>query len=93
MFSAFWDAKTARVLFTVLIFTFALAFLYGARETLTLFLFAILFAYFVEPLVGLLSRPLRGRTRAILLRVSSYCRWARRMAGLVRARCRFSSSS
>ncbi len=65
MFSAFWDAKTARVLFTSLMFAFALAFLYGARETLTLFLFAILFAYFVEPLVGSLSRPLRGRTRAI----------------------------
>ena len=63
--SEFWDPKTARVLFTALIFALALAFLYGARETLTLFLFAILFAYFVEPLVSLLNRPLRGRVQAI----------------------------
>lgn len=65
MLSDFWDPKTARVLFTALIFALALAFLHGARETLTLFLFAILFAYFVEPLVVLLHRPLRGRIQAI----------------------------
>jgi predicted PurR-regulated permease PerM len=63
--SEFWDAKTARVLFTALIFSVALAFLYGARDTLTLFLFAVLFAYFVAPLVALLERPLRGRIPAI----------------------------
>ena len=44
-----WDAKTARVLFTALLFALLLAFLHGARETLTLFLFAILFAYFLAP--------------------------------------------
>ena len=44
MLHKFWDSKTARVLCTALIFAAALAFLYGARETLTLFLFAILFA-------------------------------------------------
>lgn len=65
MLSKFWDPKTARVLFTALIFALALAFLHGARETLTLFLFAILFAYFVEPLVSILNRPLRGRVQAI----------------------------
>lgn len=65
MFSKFWDPKTARVLCTALIFALALAFLYGARETLTLFLFAILFAYFVDPLVSRLEKPLRGRIKAI----------------------------
>ena len=65
MFSTFWDAKTARVLFTLLTFVAFLAFLRGARDTLTLFLFAILFAYFVEPLVVFLQRPLRGRIKAI----------------------------
>ena len=65
MLSKFWDPKTARVLFTALIFAVVLAFLYGARETLTLFLFAILFAYFVAPLVAVLQRRLRGRVKAI----------------------------
>lgn len=65
MLRKLWDPKTARALCTALIFVTALAFLRGARETLTLFLFAILFAYFVEPLVGRLERPLRGRVQAI----------------------------
>ncbi len=62
-----WDTKTARVLFTTLLFALLLGFLRGARDTLTLFLFAILFAYFLAPPVGRLERPLRGRGRAILL--------------------------
>lgn len=65
MLTEFWDAKTARVLCTTLIFALSLAFLYGARDTLTLFLFAILFAYLVEPLVSRLERPARGRIKAI----------------------------
>ena len=65
MLARFWDPKTARVLGTALIFAAVLAFLHGASETLTLFLFAILFAYFVEPLVARLERPLRGRGKAI----------------------------
>ncbi len=67
MISNFWDARTARVLSTILLFVLVLAFLHGARETLTLFLFAILFAYFVEPLVGFFSRRLHGRIKAILV--------------------------
>jgi predicted PurR-regulated permease PerM len=62
-----WDGKTARVLSTTSIFVLFLAFLWGARDTLTLFLFAILFAYFLAPLVGLLEKPLRGRGEAILV--------------------------
>lgn len=65
MLQKIWDPRTARVLFTALIFALVLLFLRDAEETLTLFLFAILFAYFVEPLVARLQGPLRGRGKAI----------------------------
>ena len=65
MLSNLWDAKTARVLSTILIFVMVIAFLRGARETLTLFLFAILFAYFVEPVVSFFQRKLNGRMKGI----------------------------
>ncbi len=61
-----WDTRTFRILFTALLFFIVLAFLRAAKETLTLFLFAILFAYFLAPLVGKLEQPLRGRGKAIL---------------------------
>ena len=59
MLGKLWYPTTARLLCTALIFATALAFLRGARETLTLFLFA----YFVEPLIGRLERPRRGGSR------------------------------
>ncbi len=62
-----WDARTARILCTAFVFAIVLAFLHAARETLTLFLFAVLFAYFLEPLVARLERPVRGRGKAILV--------------------------
>ena len=65
MFNKLWDPKTARVLCTILIFALALGFLRGARETLTLLLFAVLFAYFVDPVVLRLEKPLHGRIEAI----------------------------
>ncbi len=65
MLLKFWDGKTARVLSTALMFAAVLYFLRAARETLTLFLFAILFAYFVAPLVARLQKPLHGRVKAI----------------------------
>src|ERR1700684_136695 len=65
MLNKVWDPKTARILCTLLIFALGLAFLYGARNTLTLFLFAILFAYFIDPLVSRLETPLRKRVAAI----------------------------
>ncbi len=65
--SRIWDARTARVLSTALLFTVVLLFLRAARETLTLFLFAVLFAYFLEPLVAKLEGPIRGRGKAILV--------------------------
>lgn len=59
------DARTARVLITVLLFALGLGFLYAARQTLIAFLFAIFFAYLMSPLVSSLEKPLRGRVRAI----------------------------
>ena len=65
MFDSFWDTKTFRVLFTTIVIVLLLAFVHGARETLTLFMVSILFAYLVNPMVSYLQRPLRGRIQAI----------------------------
>jgi predicted PurR-regulated permease PerM len=59
------DARTARVLITVLLFALGLGFLYVARQTLIAFLFAIFFAYLMSPLVSQLEKLLHGRGRAI----------------------------
>jgi predicted PurR-regulated permease PerM len=59
------DTRTARVLFTALLFVAGLALVYLTRHTLILFLFAIFFAYLVEPLVSQTVRWVRTRTRAI----------------------------
>jgi len=59
------DARTARVLVTVLLFALGLGFLYLAQQTLIAFLFAIFFAYLMSPLVSYLEKLLRGRGRAI----------------------------
>ena len=61
------DTRTTRVLFTALLFALALGFLYAARQSLILFLFAIFFAYLINPIVERLQKPLRGRGRAIAL--------------------------
>jgi predicted PurR-regulated permease PerM len=59
------DARTFRVLTTVLLFALGLGFLYVARQTLIAFLFAIFFAYLMSPLVSNLEKILHGRARAI----------------------------
>jgi predicted PurR-regulated permease PerM len=59
------DARTARVLVTVLLFALGLGFLYVARATLIAFLFAIFFAYLMSPLVNRLEKLLHGRVLAI----------------------------
>ena len=61
------DAKTSRVLFTGLLFALGIGFLYAARRTLFAFLFAIFFAYLMDPAVSHLEKVLRGRGRAIAL--------------------------
>ncbi len=53
------------MVFTLLLFALVLGFLYAARRTLILFLFAIFFAYLINPAVGRLDKLVRGRTRAI----------------------------
>lgn len=61
-----FDARTARVLATVLLYGLALAFIYLAWRSLVTFLFAILFAYLLEPVVaGLHSRLGLSRARAV----------------------------
>lgn len=65
LLARFWDLRTARILFTVLAFALVLFFLHETRATLTLFLFAILFAYFTDPIVSSLQKPLRRRNAAI----------------------------
>src|SRR5882724_12045291 len=59
------DARTARVLFTVLLFALALGFLYVARQTLIAFLFAIFFAYLVDPAVSRVEKWTHSRGWAI----------------------------
>jgi predicted PurR-regulated permease PerM len=59
------DPRTGRVLLTIAFFALALGFLYAARQSLILFLFAIFFAYLINPVVERLEKPLRGRGRAI----------------------------
>lgn len=59
-----FDLRTLRVLATLLITVAVLGFIYLARRTLTVFLFAILFAYILEPILPQLQRRLhltRGR--------------------------------
>jgi predicted PurR-regulated permease PerM len=62
-----FDSRTTRVLSTVLLFALGLGFLYVARQTLLLFLFAIFFAYLINPAVLRLDKLVRGRGRAIAL--------------------------
>jgi len=50
------DTRAARVLTTVLLFALVLGFLYVAYRTLIAFLFAILFAYLVDPAVSRVER-------------------------------------
>jgi len=61
------DSRTSRVLFTALLFALGVGFLYFARQTLILFLFAIFFAYLISPAVLRLEKLLGGRGRAIAL--------------------------
>jgi len=61
------DGRTTRVLFTVLLFAIGLGFLYVARRTLIAFLFAVFFAYLVDPAVSRIQRWTKGRGTAIAI--------------------------
>jgi len=51
-----FDPKAAKVLFTILVFMLALAIVYIARGVIIVFVFAILFAYLIDPVVRFLQR-------------------------------------
>jgi predicted PurR-regulated permease PerM len=53
---SFFDRRTASVLSTLLLFLLLAAFIYGARRIFIVFLFAVLFAYLLEPLVSMVQR-------------------------------------
>jgi len=59
------DSRTSRVVFTLLLYALGLGFLYAAHRTLLLFLFAIFFAYLINPAIEKLQRIVGGRSRAI----------------------------
>jgi predicted PurR-regulated permease PerM len=61
------DGRTARVLFTVLLFTGVLSFFYIAHRTLIAFLFAVFFAYLVDPAVSRIQRWTKRRGAAIAI--------------------------
>lgn len=65
-----FDKRTAKVLATILLFLAVGALAWGARHTLIAFLFAIFFAYLLDPLVNLVGRTRLGhhsRGRSILI--------------------------
>jgi len=51
-----FDPRTARVLFTILVFALVLAIVYVARAVIIVFVFAILLAYLIDPVVRFLQR-------------------------------------
>ena len=59
------DGRTTRVLFTVFLFAVGVGFLYVARRTLIAFLFAVFFAYLVDPAVSRIEKWTKGRASAI----------------------------
>jgi len=62
-----FDSRTSRVLLTAFFFAVGLGFLYAARRTLILFLFAILFAYLINPAVGRLEKLVHSRVWAVTI--------------------------
>ena len=69
-----FDSRTARILVTIAAFVAVGAFLYGVRHTLVLFLFAIFFAYLVEPLVSWIERsPIARGSRALAIAEAYLC--------------------
>ena len=49
------DRQTAKVLLTILVFALALAIVYVARTVFVVFVFSILFAYLIDPVVRFLQ--------------------------------------
>lgn len=53
---SFPDRRTANILLTILLLAVVFAILYAARRVLLIFVFAILFAYLIDPVVRFLQR-------------------------------------
>jgi predicted PurR-regulated permease PerM len=53
---AFPDRRATNILLTILLFVIVFAALYAARRVLLIFVFAILFAYLIDPVVSFLQR-------------------------------------
>src|SRR3954470_3095387 len=69
---SFFDKRTVSVLSTIVLFALVAGFIYGARRILVVFLFAVLFAYLLEPLVSLVqhrSKLSRGSRALAILQV------------------------
>ena len=63
-----FDVRAARVLATICVFVAVAGFLYGVRQTLVIFLFAVFFAYLLEPLVTRIQNsPLARHSRALAI--------------------------
>ena len=65
----FLDRRTVSVLSTIVLFSLIAGFIYGARRILIVFLFAVLFAYLLEPLVSLVQRrsKVSGGSRSLAI--------------------------
>ncbi len=62
------DSRTVRILTTICVFVAVGALLYGIRRTLVIFLFAIFFAYLLEPLVTRIqASPLARHSRGLAI--------------------------
>ena len=64
---ALTDARAARVLTTALLFALSLGFLYITRRTLIAFLFAVFFAYLVDPAVSRVEKWVHSRGVAVAI--------------------------
>jgi predicted PurR-regulated permease PerM len=67
-FMSLLDTKTLRILFTILTVASLLAFAWLARKPLLAFLFAMLFAYLLDPLITLVQKWTKG-SRAIAIAI------------------------
>jgi predicted PurR-regulated permease PerM len=64
----FFDTRTARVLLTILAFAVVLGFIYLASRPIIIFMFAVLFAYLLEPVVAYAQQRTR-RSRGFAIAV------------------------
>src|SRR5262245_51599822 len=60
------DRRTLRVLITISLFVGALGVLYFGRRTFIVFLFAMFFAYLIEPIVDRAQKNFRGSRGAAI---------------------------